>query len=205
MRFKQFVSIVTAFVFSTPMFAFSVTGYSNYPLNKRDKLIGIEATGVTSEGGGIGLQSRFTYKPSRKIVLDMGLGTSTGERDGRIFANTEYEIYPDYIRQPKFSLQVGLQNNNEYNVRKTKLLFSPILSKGFSIRNQEIFPFLAVPTGIALENDSKTYQSFMNINAGLTGKLPFRGYEHLLGTIEGSINLRNSYSGILIGISYPML
>ncbi len=205
MDFKQFIGIVTAFVFSTSTCAFSVTGHSNYPLKKKDKLISIEATGITSEGGGIGLQSRYTYKPSRKIIVDMGLGTSTGERDGRIFANAEYEIYPDYMRQPKFALQVGLQSNNEYKRRKTKLLFSPIISKGFNVRNKEVFPFIAVPAGIALENNSNTYKSFINVNLGLTGKLPFKRYEHLLGTIEGSINLQNSYSGILLGISYPML
>lgn len=190
----------------TPMgiWAISGTGHSVFPLERNDRLIGIEATGITSEGGGYGLQGRYTHKTSRRMIIDAGLGTSGGAWSGRIFANAEYEIYPDYLRQPRFALRLGLEHSDEYSERKNQLALSPTISKGFSVWGREIFPFLSAPTGISLERSSKTYESFVNLSTGITGKLPFEGYQHLIGTLEGTMNVQNSYTGLFLGISYPM-
>ena len=201
--FQSFTTILL-FLLSLPSWSLSVIGHANYPLKKEDKLISLEATSSMSEGGNLGLQSRYTYKSSGRMIVDMGIGTGSGHRAGHVFTNLEYEIYPDYIRQPKFAFQAGFRSVKEYSKRSNQFLISPLLSKGLNIGHREIFPFIALPIGVSLERNTSTYRSFANINTGLTGQLPFRGYEHFLGTIEGSLNLRNSYSEILVGISYPM-
>lgn len=43
------------------------TGVSTYPLEADQKLISTEFTGITSAGGGMGLQARFTQKLNEKI------------------------------------------------------------------------------------------------------------------------------------------
>ena len=204
MSLNQFFSVAFAFLYCINTFAISGTGYSTYPLRKDDKLIGVEATGVTSDGGGFGLQARYTQKTARRVVIDTGIGTSGGERSSRVFVNAEYEIYPDYLRQPRFTLRTGFEHSDEYERRRNKIHLAPLLSKGFNVWGKEMFPFLSLPTGISLEKSSRSYESFTNLNAGLTGKLPFGGYEHLLGTIEGTMNIRNSYSGMFVGLSYPI-
>lgn len=201
---RRVAALSAALLAAPAALALSGTGYSTYPLRAAERFIGIEATGVTSDGGGFGLQARYTQKASRRALVDAGLGTSGGERAGRVFVNGEYEIYPDYMRQPRLALRVGYENSDEFGVRRNLLHAAPLLSKGFSAWGREFFPFLSVPMGLSLEGDTGTYRSFANISAGLTGRLPFKDYDHLIATVEGTASYSNSYSGLFVGLSYPL-
>jgi hypothetical protein len=180
------------------------TGQSSYPLLPEKKLVGAEFTGITSTGGGVGVQGRYTQKINSKIVFDAGLGISGGERDSRFFLGTDYELFPDYMNQPRVSIRFNYENAKEFDVRRSILSIAPTVSKGFSFWGTEAFPFFSLPVGINLDGDSKTYESQINANFGVTGNIPLKGYKHLIGTIEGSIKVKDSYTGIFASISYPI-
>ena len=201
----KLVSLLASLMFlgSQTVFAYG-TGYSQYPLLPEKRLVSTEFTGITSNGGGVGVQGRFTQKLNSKAVVDAGLGMSGGERDSRFFVGADYELFPDYGNQPRVSTRISFENAKEFDVRRNILSVAPTVSKGFSFWGEEAYPFISLPVAVNLDSDSKTYQSQMNLNLGVTGNLPISGYKHLIGSLEGTIDLKDSYTGVFLGVSYPL-
>lgn len=179
-------------------------GVSSYPMLSGKKLITSEFTGITSEGGGIGLQARYTQKLNKKMTLDAGIGISGGEHANRFFTGVDFELYPDYARQPKVSLRTSIEVANEFHQGRTKLGLAPTVSKGFSFWGKEAYPYIALPIGVSLNGDSKTYQSTFTANLGINGNLPISGYKHLQANSELQLNIKDSYTSLVFGVSYPL-
>ncbi len=180
------------------------TGYITYPLAPEKRLVSTEFTGITSTGGGIGLQGRFTQKINEKITLDAGLGIGSGERDSRFFAGADFELFPDYMKQPRVSLKTTFSNSEEFEVRRNIFTFAPTVSKGFSFWGNEAFPFFSLPLGVSLNGENSTYETIVNANAGITGNLPIEGYEKLMGTVEATVGVKDSFTALFFGVSYPL-
>jgi hypothetical protein len=200
---KNIIALMAGLMFSGSVWAYG-TGVSSFPLQLEKKVISTEFTGITSTGGGIGLQGRFSMKINPKTTLDGGLGIGGGQRTGRIFAGADYELFPDYERQPKISIKGTLESAKEFEVRRTILGFAPTVSKGFNLWGSEAYPFVSLPFGISLDGKDKNYETNMNLNAGISGHLPFEDYKNLIGTLEASLDIKDSYTGIFLGVSYPM-
>lgn len=190
-------------IVSTNVFAYGI-GQSSFPLMPNKRLISTEMTGITSTNGGVGIQSRYTQKLNAATTLDAGLGISGGERSGRIFAGADYEVYPDYQRQPRISLKGTIENAKEFGKRRNIISIAPIISKGFSFWGQEAYPYLALPLGISLEGREKRYKTFVSSNLGINGRVPIDGYRHLTGMLETQINLNGSFTGVTVGMSFPV-
>lgn len=203
MKKIKFISLLTITLLSSNAFSFG-TGVSSYPLMTGKRLISSELLGITSTGGGMGLQVRYTQKLSKKATLDGGIAIAGGERSSNFFAGVDYEIYPDYLRQPKVSIKSTIEMGKESEVSRTKLSLAPTVSKGFSFWGKEAFPFFSMPVGISLDSESKTYESTLSANLGINGNLPFEGYSHLQGTAEVQLNLKDSFSSVIFGVSYPL-
>ncbi len=90
------------------------------------KFVSLEMTGNLSSDGGFGIQGRYTQKLHSKMALDAGIGISGGRRSGRIFAGLDYEFFPDYMKQPRFSVKAMLQNVKEGINRKNVFGITPI-------------------------------------------------------------------------------
>ncbi len=181
------------------------TGISTYPLQTDDKLISAEATGIVSSGGGMGMQARFTQKITEKATVDAGLGISGGERSARLFAGYDHEIIPDYESQPRISLKAFVENSKEFNSRRNILGFAPTFSKGFSFWGKEAFPYISIPYGISLDGSNNSYQSTLSANLGLTGNLPAEwSSKQLTANAEVILGVKNSYTAIFAGVSYPI-
>ncbi|MCO4793177.1 MAG: hypothetical protein KC493_05675 [Bacteriovoracaceae bacterium] len=199
------IKILSLVLFAIPALSYGFgTGVSTYPIMLDKKFISGEFTGVTSNGGGVGVQGRYTQRLNNKVVVDGGIGMAGGQRTSKVFAGADFELYPDYQRQPRVSLKTTLMNSKEFTVRRNSIGFSPTVSKGFSFWGHEAYPFVALPYKVSLDSDSKTYETQANINMGITGNLPFNGYRHLTGTLEASVKLKDSYTGFFMGISYPI-
>ena len=180
------------------------TGYVTYPLMPQKRIISTEFTGVTSTGGGVGLQGRFTQKLSEKMIVDGGIGISGGERDSRFFVGADYEIFPDYMDQPRVSVKTTYTNAREFDVRRSIFSIAPTLSKGFSFWGHEAFPYFSLPIGINLDSETKTYESQVNASFGISGNLPFSDYKNLLGNVEATVGVKDSYTALFFGVSYPL-
>lgn len=179
-------------------------GVSSFPLQTKKSLISAEFGGFLSDGKGAGLQARYTQKLTPVMSADAGFGFSNGDRTYRVFANAEYELYPDYLKQPRISLRGGIERADEFDKTRTRFNIVPTVSKGFSFWGKEAFPYVAVPVALQLENTTSTYDISTRLSVGMAGQLPIKGYEHLLGNVETSLDIDNSYSGAFVGISYPL-
>lgn len=201
-RFKSLISLAALLV-SGSAYSYG-TGTVSYPLMPEKRLVSTEFTGITSTGGGIGLQGRYTQKINEKMIVDGGLGIGAGERDSRFFVGADYEIIPDYMKQPKVSLKLNFENAKEFDVRRNVLTLAPVVSKGFSFWGTEAYPFVSLPIGLSLDGESKTYESQVNLSSGIAGNIPLEGYRHLVATAEATIGVKDSYTGVFFGVSYPL-
>ncbi len=179
-------------------------GISTHPLQMNKRAVTTEFGGILSNGKGAGLQARYTQKVADKLVVDGGFGFSGGDRKYRLFANADYTLYPDYMKQPRISVRGTLMRAEEFSNGITRMGVAPTVSKGFVIQNNEVFPYLALPFSLDLNSDNSEYEFASQIAVGATGNLPIRGYEHLLANIEGTLNVDDGYSGIFFGVSYPL-
>jgi hypothetical protein len=180
------------------------TGQSTYPLMEKKHIVSTEITGITSTGGGIGFQGRYTRKMNKQLVLDAGLGLSGGDRSNRVFAGADWEIFPDYMNQPRVSLKTSLENAKESKYRRNVLTVAPTVSKGLSFWGEEAYPFLSLPLGVQLINETKQYETVANLNLGVIGKLPLQGYRKFTASAEVTVDVKDSYTGVFLGLSYPL-
>ena len=92
----------------------------------------------------------------------------------------------------------------EFDVRRNIFTVAPTVSKGFSFWGNEAFPFFSLPVGVNLNGDSKTYETQINANLGITGNLPIEGYRNIMGTVETTVDVKDSFTAFFVGLSYPL-
>ena len=203
MKLRNIALILSLSALSSTAWAYG-TGYSSFPLSIEKRMLSTEVTGVTSSGGGMGVQARYTQKANEQLTVDAGLGMGSGERSGRLFTNADFEIFPDYMRQPRVALRAGFEYAKEFGAAKNILSIAPMVSKGLAISGREAFPFVSLPVAMNLNTDTKTYESTISLNTGINGHLPFEGYQNLIGSAEIQVGLKDSFTGVLVGLSYPL-
>ena len=179
------------------------SGVSSYPLPVGKKLLTAEFLGITSSGGGMGFQMRFAKKARPNLFLEGGMGMSGGNRSSRVFLGGDWEIYPDFLRQPRIALTGRIINAKEFGVRHNKVSIAPSVGKAFSLKGKVFHPYISVPYSVSLAGD-QTYRTSLNANVGIVGNLPFRRYQHLVGGIEATAGLRNGFMGFVAGLSWPI-
>lgn len=198
-----FLIALSSFVVGSNVWAYG-TGISTFPLSVDNKLISAEFTGITSNGGGVGLQTRFTQKINEQSTVDAGLGIGGGERSARLFAGYDYEIFPDVDYQPKSTLKAFIENAKEFGVRRNVLGIAPTFSKGLNVSDKEIFPFVSLPFGISLNNKNNTYATSFSANLGVSGNIPMENSKTLTATLEGVIGVKDSFTGAFVSVGYPI-
>lgn len=203
MKLRNIALTLTTFAITSTAWAYG-TGYSSFPLSVEKKLLSTEMTGVTSTGGGVGVQARYTQKLNEQLSFDAGLGMAAGERNGRLFTNADFEIFPDYMRQPRVALRAGFEHAQEFDSSRNIFSIGPTVSKGFAFWGNEAFPFISLPIGVNLNSDSKTYESTISVNTGINGHLPIEGYQNLIGSAEMQVGLKDSFTAFFVGVSYPL-
>lgn len=187
------------------MGAFATTiGMSNHPFLMKKHIITTEYNNYLNDGSGMGLTAKYLQKVNDKMNFDAGFGFTDGERASRFFMGADYQIIPDYGRQPKFSLKGIAETENTDGSRINSFGVAPTLSKGFAFWGKEAFPFIALPMKVSLNTNEKEYETSTSIAMGITGRLPIADMKNVVGNIETNISLRNSYSALVMGVSIPV-
>ena len=182
-------------------------GISTFPLEQDRKVLSAEVTGIVSDGGGLGLQARYTQKLNQSSTVDAGLGISGGERSARLFAGYDYEIFPDYDIQPRTSLKAFIENSKEFGTRKNILGIAPSISKGFSFWGNEAFPYLSLPYGISLDGKRNQYETTLSANIGISGTITseyLTTNRPVTANAEMIVGLKDSFTGVFFGFGYPI-
>ena len=179
-------------------------GISSYPLSPQKKYVSLEFKGIVSNGSGAGLQARYFQRVLPPLLVSGGFGFSNGERSYQLFADAQYEIYPDFEMQPRVRIKGFVERSEDFDDTHLKIGAAPVFSKGLSFWDQEVFPFVSVPIALDLNNDDASYQVGSQVALGASGKLPFSGTKKLLANFEINLNVQNSYSGLFVGFSHPL-
>ncbi len=182
----------------------TTVGVSTHPFSARKQVITTEFTSYNSNGAGAGLNARYFNKLNERTNFDAGFGISDGDRASRIFLGADYQIFPDYGRQPRTSVKALLETADFDGSRINSFGAAPTVSKGFSFWGREAFPFVSLPIKVGLNTDENTYETSTALAAGITGRLNIAGMRNLVGNIETNFSLRNSYTSIVMGVSLPL-
>ena len=182
----------------------TTVGLSTHPFSVENRVITTEFDNYTSSGQGMGLTARYYQRVNQALNYDVGFSINEGERANRLLVGTDYEIFPDFGRQPRLSVK-GLFETMEFdNERINSFGAAPTLSKGFSFWGKEAFPFIALPYRVSLNDDQNTYETSIALATGITGRLDIGGNTEVVGNIEANFNLENSYSALVMGVSVPL-
>ncbi|MDA9793051.1 hypothetical protein N9B72_00560 [Bacteriovoracaceae bacterium] len=203
MKDLRWILVLVAATLSFASFA-NVVGVSTHPFTLKNKVITTEVTGNFSGGSGVGVQGRYFQRINQDLNVDAGFGISGGERSSRIFLGADYLLYPDHNKQPRISMKGTFEKLREFEASYTALGLTPTVSKGFVFWGNEAFPFVALPIKLGLDSDTSRYQTISSLAMGITGRLPINGYRHLIGNIEANLDIKNSYTGLYFGVSYPI-
>jgi hypothetical protein len=194
---------VIGLLFSTAVSANSV-GLSTHPLTMKKQVFGTEFNNYLNNGRGMGLTARYLNRLSEDVNMDAGIGVTDGDRASRFFVGSDIQILPDWDNQPRVSTKVMMETADEFDERHHRFGVAPTVSKGFSMSGEEVFPFVAIPVMIDLNAEDETYRTNTNLAVGMTGRIPFEGYENLIGNIEANVGLNQTYTSLVLGVSLPI-
>lgn len=178
----------------------SIVGISTHPLNREARVLSAEMTGYMSRQQELGMGLRYTQELQRGQLFDL---SASGAQDSRALilgAGMDYEILHEDVYQPRISLKPYFQHH-KYEDQKTNLVgVAPTLRKGFSIMGNEFFPYLALPSGIKIDNSTDMFVYYASLSLGASMPLPVAGGDKLLVSVEGNKDLgaASDYLGVLL-------
>lgn len=199
---KIAILLGSVFLGSTAMA--NTVGLSTHPFTMKKQVVTTEFNNYTSNGAGAGITAKYLQRVNEQVAIDAGFGITDGDRANRMFVGGDFSLIPDYGRQPRVSVKGILETMDFDGERINSFGAAPTISKGFSFWGKEAFPFLAVPVRVSLNADENTYETSTALAAGITGRLPFEGYENLVYNFEANMSVRNSFSGFVMGLSLPI-
>lgn len=179
-------------------------GLSTHPFAVNKQVLSTEYVNYMSHGTGMGIEAKYFNRIDEDINFEAGFGVTNGDRANRVFAGLDYMIYPDYDSQPRVSVK-GLFDTMDFDgTRVNSFGIAPTISKGFSFWENEAFPYLALPMKISLNQDKDTYKSSTAVATGITAPMNIDGMSKLVANLEVNMDLGNSYTGIMLGVSLPL-
>lgn len=200
---KKLGLFLTASLLSTAATATTI-GVSAHPFTMQKQVVTTEFNNYANNGSGTGMTARYFNRINEIMNIDAGFGITDGERSSRVFMGADFQMIPDYGRQPRVSIKGLLETESFDGDRLNSFGAAPTISKGFAFWGKEAFPFVSLPMKVSLNTNENTYETSTAVAAGITGRLPIDGYEKLVGNIETNFSLRNSYSSIVFGLSLPI-
>jgi hypothetical protein len=178
----------------------SVIGISTHPLNEEARVLSAEMTGYMSQRNEMGAGIRYTHEVNRQKVFDISMAGGQDSRGLTMGAGLDLELLREDVSQPRISLKPFIQHQ-KFDDKNTNLLgVAPTLRKGFSANGQEIFPYLAVPSGIKVDSESSEFVYASSLTIGASMPLPLSNTDKVLFSLEGnkSMGASSDYLGCLV-------
>ena len=48
------------------------------------------------------------------------------------------------------------------------------------------------------------FSFFLKLSLGISGKIPYESLKHLTASVEGTLNIKDSYSGLYMALHFPI-
>lgn len=197
------ISILLALSLISSAFA-TVVGLSTHPFEADKKVITTEFDSYFSNGSGMGITAKYYQKLNNRVNVDAGVGITSGDRENRVFVGADYELFPDYGRQPRVSVKGILETLSFNDERINSFGIAPTVSKGVSLWGREAFPFVALPVSVSLNTEENTYETATALSTGITRRFRMEGARDLVANLEANFDLRNSFTALVLGVSLPL-
>ena len=154
----------------------SVVGVSTNPLSEDQKLITAEMSGYMSQRREMGAGLRYTQQVDETRVLDAAVSGAQNSRGFAFGAGVDFELLHEEIERPRVSLKSFFLQENFERTNSTLVGLAPTIRKNLSFSGLEVFPYLALPNGIKINNQTSefVYSSAMTLGASL----PFPGAQN---------------------------
>lgn len=179
-------------------------GWSVYPLKENQKIITAQFGGVFSGEGGYGITASYLQKLSPKWDVEAGAGFTGGDEGFTLYGAGNYELFPDYDKQPKVTLKGWYQYSDVSSSSVNRFYISPLVSKSTVLWGAETFPYVGIPTGVNLNYDNKQYSLFSALTLGISGNIPWEKMKNVMMLVEAKLNITGAYSGISFGFSHSL-
>ncbi|MGE3610354.1 MAG: hypothetical protein AB7I27_12250 [Bacteriovoracaceae bacterium] len=186
-------------LFSSSLVNASVVGVTTHPLNEGARVFSAEMTGYMNLRHEMGGGLRYTQEMKRNQLLDV---TVAGAQESRAFtAGTGMDIafLEEDVNQPRVSIKPYFQYQKFNDTSDNFFGAAPTIRKGFVVNDHEFFPYLAIPSGMKVNNDSSAFNFYSSLTLGAS--MPFPGQDrNLLLSFEGNKNMGSSsdYIGCLV-------
>lgn len=178
----------------------SIVGISNYPLNEQARVLSAEMTGYMSQRNEMGAGVRYTHELERYRIMDL---TASGGQESRgliLGGGVDFELLSEDVSQPRVALKPYFQHH-KFEAENSNLVgAAPSIRKGFSINGQEVFPYLALPSGLKLDSESDEFVYYASMSLGASMPFPGANNDKVLLSVEGNKNMGASsdYFGCLV-------
>jgi hypothetical protein len=180
----------------------SVIGISTHPFKKNARALSAEMTGYMSERNELGAGIRYSHQINRSRILDFTISGAQNSRKMNAGAGVDFELLREDIYQPRVSVKSFLQYQ-KFEFESSNLLgFAPTLRKGFSLNGHELFPYIATPMGIKVNNVTDEFVSYASVTLGASMPVPKAKNDKILLSLEGNKNLGASADSIGFLISW---
>lgn len=184
-----------------PLLCFSsVVGISTHPLNEEARVISAELSGYMSQRNEMGMGLRYTQEVAKEKLLDFSIA---GAQDSRAFISgvgMDFGLLREDVYQPRVSIKPHIQYQKFENSTASLMGVAPTIRKGVSANGYEFYPYLAVPTGIKLDNANDEFVYYASLSFGASMPFPFVNNDKVLLSLEGNKNMGASsdYVGCLV-------
>lgn len=191
--------IFFAFLFSQSLGA-SVVGVTTYPLNEEARVFSAEMTGYMSERNEMGAGLRYTHEIERFKRLDFTVSGGQDSRALNMGTGVDLELLSEDVYQPRISFKPYFQYEKFEAETSTYIGGAPTIRKGVAINGQELFPYLAIPSGMKLDSDTNEFAFYSSLSLGASMPFPGVQNERVLLSLEGNVDLGSTsdYLGCLV-------
>jgi hypothetical protein len=185
--------------FSASSFA-SVVGISTHPMNDEGRVISAEMTGYMSERNEMGAGLRYTQEVNHGRIFDISVAGGQDSRGFTLNSGLDIELLREDISQPRVSLKPYFQYQKFESNTYTFVGGAPMIRKGFSVNGQEVFPYLAIPTGLKIDSNTDEFAYYASMTLGASMPFPGANNDKVLLSIEGNKNMgeASDYIGCLV-------
>jgi hypothetical protein len=178
----------------------SIVGISTHPLNDEARVLSAEMTGFMSQRHEVGMGLRYTGEMARNRIMDFRVAGAQESRALSIGTGMDFALLEEDVYQPRLSLKPFMSYQKVNDVRENLVGVAPTMRKGLSLNGVEFFPYLAIPSGMKINNSNDKYVFSSSLTLGSSFNFPGAGSDKILLSLEANRDMGASsdYVGCLI-------
>lgn len=164
----------------------SVVGVSTHPMREDSKLLTAEMSGFMSQRREMGAGLRYTQQVDDSRVLDFAVSGGQDSRGATFGAGLDFELLHEEIERPRVSMKAFAVQEHFERSNSSLVGVAPTIRKNLSFNGFEIFPYLALPNGIKIDNQSSEFVYSSALTLGTSLPFPGAQNERVILNVEGN-------------------